>query len=71
MLTYSPRERFWVWEIDEIRDEGITPNVLDLLGAKMAACSSGLKVGVYYHEFFRSVTIPMPHILELFGLRLH
>jgi predicted ATPase len=46
MLTYSPRERFWFFEIDEIRDEGITPNVLDLLSAKMTACSSGLRVGV-------------------------
>jgi hypothetical protein len=71
MLTYSPRERFWVWEIDEIRDEGITPNVLDLLGAKMTACSSGLRVGVHHHVSC-SVATSIPHILpKLFGLRLH
>jgi hypothetical protein len=58
ILTYSPRERSWVWDIDEIHDECVTPNVLDLLGAKMAACSSGVKVSII--ECFQHMTDAVP-----------
>jgi hypothetical protein len=44
MLTYSPRQRIWVFDIDEINDEDITPNVLDLLGAKMASGNAQVSI---------------------------
>jgi hypothetical protein len=48
--------------MDQIHDMGIAPNVLDLLSAKMAACSAGLRVGVHHHVPC-SVATSIPHIL--------
>ena len=44
ILVYSPRERRWSWDIDDIHAENITPNVLDLLSAKMAHLSENSQV---------------------------
>ena len=46
ILTYSPRERRWKWDIEVIYAENITPNVLDLLSAKMAHLSESSQVSI-------------------------
>jgi hypothetical protein len=71
MLTYSPRERSWIWDIDEIHDECITPNVLDLLGDKMAACSSGVKVGIISRVLSLNYAQCLTPFHHLFRLRSH
>lgn len=42
-MAYSPSERSWVWDVEEISDENITPNVLDLLSAKMASLTQNIQ----------------------------
>jgi hypothetical protein len=44
MLTYSPQQRIWIFDIDEINEEDITPNVLDLLGTKMASGNAQVSI---------------------------
>ena len=44
LLTYSISKRRWVWDIDDICAENITPNVLDLLSAKMTKLSQNVQV---------------------------
>ena len=39
LLTYSLIERCWIWDVLEIVNENITPNVIDLLSDKMARLS--------------------------------
>lgn len=46
MLTYSPVERQFVWDIDEIHAVPITPNVLDLLSAKMTNLSESMQTAL-------------------------
>jgi hypothetical protein len=44
LLTFSLRERNWVWDIDQICAQNIAPNVLDILSAKMAHLSQNAQV---------------------------
>ena len=44
LLTYSLRERSWLWDIQHIDAEDITPNVLDLLSSKMVNLSQSVQV---------------------------
>lgn len=49
LLTYSISERSWVWDIDDICAEHITPNVLDLLSAKLANLSENIQVSDWWY----------------------
>ena len=51
LLAYSPQERSWVWDTDAIRDETVTPNVIDLLSAKMSHLSQNGQVSMGYSYF--------------------
>ena len=44
LLQYNLRVKRWEWDIDEILDEDITPNVLDLISAKMNELSEDIRV---------------------------
>ena len=44
LLQYNLRIKRWEWDIDEILDEDITPNVLDLISAKMNELSEDIRV---------------------------
>lgn len=51
LLTYSLREKSWTWDIDEIYAENITPNVLDLISAKMAHLPQSGQVVLFDFSF--------------------
>ena len=44
MLKYSLRERRWIWDLDKIRAENITDNVLYLLSNKMTSLPDNVQV---------------------------
>jgi predicted ATPase len=46
LLVYSLREKQWQWNLDEITSQDITPNVLDLLSAKLRNLSESVQVCV-------------------------
>ena len=45
-LSYSLREKAWRWDTDKIYAENVTPNVLDLITAKMADLTQNRQVSV-------------------------
>jgi predicted ATPase len=46
LLVYSLREKQWQWNLDEITSQDITPNVLDLLSAKLKNLPESIQVCV-------------------------
>jgi predicted ATPase len=44
LLKYNLRGRSWVWDDTKINSENITPNVLDLVSAKMTTLSTNVQV---------------------------
>lgn len=44
LLTYGLRERSWVWHVQHINAEDITPNVLELLSSKIANLTQNVQV---------------------------
>lgn len=45
-LKYDLRAKSWTWDIDSISVEKVTPNVLDLISAKMTNLSQNVQVCV-------------------------
>ena len=44
LLKFSLREKCWTWDCESILAEDVTPNVLDLITAKMKILSSNVQV---------------------------
>jgi hypothetical protein len=44
MLVYSFREKSWVWDMNEICEENIMPNVVELLSEKLGNLSEDSQV---------------------------
>jgi predicted ATPase len=70
LLVYSLREMQWQWNLDEIISQDITPNVLDLLSAKLNNLSGSIQVCIASNamSMFR-VTLNLLILSTLF--RLH
>ena len=45
LLEFSLREKCWTWNCDQILAEDVTPNVLDLITAKIKVLPSNVQVG--------------------------
>jgi hypothetical protein len=54
LLVYSLREMQWQWNLDEIISQDMTPNVLDLLSAKLNNLSGSIQVCISSSAMFMS-----------------
>ena len=76
LLQYNLRIKRWEWDIDEILDEDITPNVLDLISAKMNELSEDIRVIISLVPFssrarYLTDFIFLPNIFTLHIYRPH
>ena len=44
LLTFDSDQHKWEWELDKIRNENITDNVVKLLSERFCSCRRGLKI---------------------------